>query len=125
MLPSLYIRGVSPRLGTAAEVEESFPTEIALRRLDAGGMLVTPALVDCHTHPFWAGSRAREFARRLAGATYQEIMAEGGGIASTVQATRAASDTELESLLGKRLDIMHRYGTGRCGGKVRLRAFGG
>jgi imidazolonepropionase len=99
-------------VGNSVEVEENFPADIALRRLDAGGMLVTPALVDCHTHPIWAGSRAQEFARRLAGATYQQIMAEGGGITSTVRATRAASDAELESLLHQRLDVMHNHGTG-------------
>jgi len=111
-------QGSIAAIGTTAQVEEAFPSEIALRRLDAVGLLVTPALVDCHTHPIWAGSRAHEFARRLAGATYQEIMAEGGGIASTVLATRAASDAELELLLKKRLDRMHSYGTGALEAKT-------
>jgi len=54
-----------------------------------------PGLVDCHTHPIFFGSRAREFARRLDGATYQDIAASGGGIRSTVAATRSASDADL------------------------------
>lgn len=62
---------------------------------DAGGRLVTPALIDCHTHLVYAGDRAREFEQRLTGATYEEIARAGGGIVSTVRATRAASEEEL------------------------------
>jgi imidazolonepropionase len=66
--------------------------------VDLRGRLLVPGLVDCHTHAVWAGSRADEFRRRLAGARYEEILASGGGILSTVAATRAASDADL--LLG-------------------------
>ncbi|HYL29472.1 MAG TPA: imidazolonepropionase [Gemmatimonadales bacterium] len=62
---------------------------------DAGGRLVIPGLVDCHTHLAFAGWRADEFERRLRGESYLEIAAAGGGIAATVEATRAASDAEL------------------------------
>jgi imidazolonepropionase len=62
---------------------------------DGGGALVTPGLIDCHTHLVYAGDRAREFELRLSGASYEEIARAGGGIASTVAATRAASDSEL------------------------------
>ncbi len=62
--------------------------------LDAGGRLVTPGLVDPHTHLVWAGDRAAEFEQRLEGASYQQIMAEGGGINRTVRDTRAASFSE-------------------------------
>jgi imidazolonepropionase len=62
---------------------------------DAGGRLVIPGLVDCHTHLAFAGWRADEFAARLAGKTYLEIAAAGGGIAATVAKTRAASSAEL------------------------------
>ena len=61
-------------------------------RVDARGALVTPALVDCHTHLVYAGTRADEFEARLAGASYEEIARKGGGILSTVKATRAASE---------------------------------
>lgn len=74
--------------------------------IDAQGALVTPALIDCHTHLVYAGNRAREFERRLQGATYEEIAREGGGILSTVKATRAASEAELLEQAGRRLDAM-------------------
>ncbi len=71
--------------------------------VDGGGRWVTPGLVDCHTHLAWGGSRADEFERRLAGATYAEIAAGGGGIRSTVRATRAASEEELAESAAARL----------------------
>lgn len=64
-------------------------------RLDAGGRLVIPGLVDCHTHLAFGGWRADEFERRLRGETYLDIAAAGGGIATTVRATRAASEADL------------------------------
>jgi imidazolonepropionase len=68
-----------------------------------GGAWVTPGLVDCHTHLVFAGNRANEFEARLEGATYEEIAAAGGGILSTVKATRAASEGELAEASRQRL----------------------
>lgn len=65
------------------------------KRADLGGRLVTPGLIDCHTHLVYAGNRTSEWAMRLAGASYEEIARNGGGIASTVQATRSAGGREL------------------------------
>jgi imidazolonepropionase len=71
--------------------------------IDVQGRWITPGLVDCHTHLVWGGSRADEFERRLGGATYAEIAAAGGGIRSTVRATRAASEAELADAAIERL----------------------
>jgi len=64
---------------------------------DAGGALITPGLIDCHTHLVYGGDRAHEFELRLNGVTYEEIARAGGGIASTVKATRAASAQQLQA----------------------------
>jgi imidazolonepropionase len=76
-------------LGPAGEAPESD------RTVDCGGRLMTPGLIDCHTHLIHAGSRAKEFEMRLEGASYAEIARAGGGIVSTVKATREASEEEL------------------------------
>jgi imidazolonepropionase len=67
----------------------------AAHRIDGARRWATPGLVDCHTHLVYGGNRAREFEKRLAGATYEEIARAGGGIRSTIAATRAASEEEL------------------------------
>jgi len=73
---------------------------------DLGGRLVTPALIDCHTHLVFGGNRAKEFEMRLEGATYEEIARAGGGIVSTVKATRALSEEELVEVALPRLDAL-------------------
>lgn len=70
---------------------------------DAGGALITPGLIDCHTHLVYGGDRAHEFELRLNGATYEEIARAGGGIASTVKATRSATVQELQTQSAARL----------------------
>lgn len=95
-------------VGPAAQLREQYaPAE----RLDAGGGVVTPGFVDPHTHLVWAGDRAGEFEARLAGATYMEIMAAGGGINRTVSDTRAAPVEVLVEETRRRLDRMFRHGT--------------
>ena len=78
----------------------------ALPRHDARGALATPGLVDCHTHLVYGGQRANEFAMRLAGATYEEVAKAGGGIVSSVKATRAASEDELFAQAAPRLQAL-------------------
>ena len=75
-------------------------------RYDCGGRLVTPALIDCHSHLIHAGHRAAEFEARLNGAAYADIARAGGGILSTVNATRAATEDALVTLALPRLDAM-------------------
>ena len=77
-----------------------------------GGRLVTPALVDCHTHIVHGGNRAREFALRLEGASYEEIARAGGGIRATVEATRAASEDALLAAALPRVDALLSEGLG-------------
>ncbi|NMB75215.1 MAG: imidazolonepropionase [Myxococcales bacterium] len=78
--------------------------------LDADGRVALPGLVDCHTHLVFAGSRAGEFAARVSGKSYEEILAAGGGIHSTVEATRRASESELLALARRRLDRFISFG---------------
>jgi imidazolonepropionase len=76
----------------------------AAQTIDCGGRWITPGLIDCHTHLVYAGDRAGEFEQRLNGLTYEEIARRGGGIASTVRATRAATEAELVAGALARLD---------------------
>ncbi|MEO6985061.1 MAG: imidazolonepropionase [Paralcaligenes sp.] len=78
----------------------------SVRTQDLGGALVTCGLIDCHTHLVYGGNRAEEFALRLAGASYEEIARQGGGIVSTVRATRAASEDDLFDSGLRRLDAL-------------------
>ena len=87
--------------------QSDLPAELrATEIIDCAGRWVTPGLVDCHTHLVYAGNRAHEFELRLAGASYEEIAKAGGGIVSTVKATRAASRDELVAQTLPRLDAL-------------------
>lgn len=88
-------------VGSASEL----PTGAdAKTRIDCDGRWITPGLVDCHTHLIYGGNRASEFAMRLEGASYEDISRAGGGIASSMKATRAASEAQLVASGLKRLD---------------------
>ncbi len=78
----------------------------ARETVDCDGRWITPGLIDCHTHLVHGGDRAREFELRLAGASYEEIARAGGGIVSTMRATRAASEAELVAAALPRLDAL-------------------
>jgi imidazolonepropionase len=86
--------------------EQDAPRFEADRTIACGGRWITPGLIDCHTHLVFAGDRAHEFELRLAGASYEEIARAGGGIVSTMKATRAASEEELVAAALPRLDAL-------------------
>ena len=95
-------------VGTTAELRAAYPNEPTL---DASGCVVMPGFVDPHTHVIWGGDRAKEFEMRQAGAKYLDILAAGGGIISTVRATRTASIETLISQTRPRLLRMFAHGT--------------
>ncbi|RPJ20348.1 MAG: imidazolonepropionase [Chloroflexi bacterium] len=95
-------------VGTTAELKTSHPHEPTL---DAGNCVLMPGFVDPHTHIIWGGDRANEFEMKMAGKPYLEILAEGGGIISTVKQTRAASIETLMAQTRPRLLRMFRHGT--------------
>jgi imidazolonepropionase len=99
------------RIVAVGPTEEVRPDWWAPVEIDASGRVVCPGFVDPHTHVVWAGDRADEFVQRIQGATYQEIMARGGGIMSTVRATRAASLAQLVAETRPRLDRILAHGT--------------
>ena len=93
--------------------EKELPVEFnGLPEKDLDGRLLTPALIDCHTHLVYGGSRATEFELRLEGASYEEISRSGGGILSTVTATRTATEEELFSQSLPRFDALLAEGVG-------------
>lgn len=100
----LFVGSREERCASLGELE-------AAERLDGRGGTLVPGFVDPHTHLPWAGSREEEFAQRLAGKSYLEIAAAGGGILSTVRATRDASEDRLVALVRERMDRMLACGT--------------
>jgi len=98
-------------VGDSAAVCRDHPPENADRALDATARLVTPGLVDAHTHALFTGDRSDEFVARIEGKSYTEISEAGGGIPVTVEAVRGASDEELLAALREQLDVMLAHGT--------------
>ncbi len=99
--------GIIDWIGAARDLPRDARAE---RTIDAGRRCATPGLVDCHTHLVYAGNRAHEFERRLEGDSYAEIAAAGGGIQSTMAATRAASEDALAAASAPRLQAMAAHG---------------
>lgn len=104
-------------VGTTEEVRHKLGTTTGTRVIDGRGRSLVPGFVDAHTHVVYAGDRRDELRRRLAGASYAEIAAGGGGILSTVRATREASHEQLAAETRIRLAEMLRSGTTTCEAK--------
>lgn len=100
------------RIGWVGRAKSVDPSLHETRQLDGKGRVLTPALIDCHTHTVHGGNRAREFEMRLEGASYEEISRAGGGIISTVAATREADEETLLSEALKRTDALIAEGVG-------------
>lgn len=98
-------------VGPPEEVLRDFPPGSDCETVDGRGRAAVPGLVDCHTHAAFLGDRAGEFELRSQGANYEEIHASGGGILSTVEATRRGSEGDLKSALVKHLGWMLHHGT--------------
>ncbi len=100
------------RIGWAGPVSELDPGLRDIDKVDAEGRVLTPALIDCHTHIVHGGNRAREFEMRLEGAGYEEIARAGGGIVSTVTATRRTDEATLLAQALRRADALIAEGVG-------------
>jgi len=109
--------GVAIDKGLVAAVGPGADDMEADRVIDAGGGVVMPGFVDCHTHAVFAGTRADEFEQRAQGTPYQEIARRGGGIKASMRVLRAASDEELEAAVRKHLDWFLDHGTTSIEGK--------
>jgi len=105
------VDGTVAAAGPQETVTREYPPENAETVIEAEGQAVVPGFVDPHTHAVFAGDRSDEFAARLRGREYQEILAEGGGILRTVRAVREATDEQLLDVLLDRLDAMLAAGT--------------
>jgi imidazolonepropionase len=105
------------RIERVGRMRDLRPLEGDIEELDARGFCAVPGLVDCHTHPAFAGDRVEEFALRAAGATYEELHAAGGGILATVAATRATGEDGLRAAVARHAEWMLRAGTTTWEGK--------
>ena len=106
--------GLVERVGRMAELD-SLSGDV--EELDGSGLCAIPGLVDCHTHPAFGGDRVEEFSLRAGGASYEELHAAGGGILSTVRATRALGEPTLHERVARHAGWMLRHGTTTWEGK--------
>jgi imidazolonepropionase len=116
-LDDAYVLCEDGVIASIGRMRELPPLDGDVVELDGSGHCAIPGLVDCHTHPAFAGDRVEEFSLRAAGASYEELHVAGGGILSTVRATRAASGDELERAVRRHARWMLRAGTTTFEGK--------
>ncbi len=106
-----YVLCEGGRIAALGRMRDLRPLPDEVEELDARGLSAIPGLVDCHTHACFAGDRVEEFALRASGASYEELQAKGGGILSTVRATRGATEDGLRAALARHREWMLRAGT--------------
>jgi imidazolonepropionase len=111
LLEDAYVLCEDGRISGVGTMRDLPPLDGEVEELDARGLSAVPGLVDCHTHACFAGDRVDEFALRAGGATYEELHAAGGGILSTVRATRDASEDELAARVRRHRGWLQRAGT--------------
>ena len=111
VIEDAYVVCAGERIERVGRMRDLEPLDGDVEELDGRGLSAVPGLVDCHTHACFAGDRVEEFALRAAGASYEELHAAGGGILSTVRATRAAGESSLREALRRHRAWMLRSGT--------------
>lgn len=117
MLEDAYVLCEAGQIAAVGRMRDLRPLPDDVVELDARGLCVLPGLVDCHTHPAWGGDRVEEHALRARGASYEELHAAGGGILSTVRATRALGADGLRGRVERHAGWMRSHGTTTWEGK--------
>jgi imidazolonepropionase len=112
-----YVLCGSGTIEAVGRMAELGPLDGDVEELDGRGLCAVPGLVDCHTHPAWGGDRVGEFSLRAGGASYEDLHAAGGGILSTVRATRALGEAGLRDRVERHAGWMLRHGTTTWEGK--------
>ncbi len=111
VIENAYILCQEGRIAAVGRMRDLPPLDEAVAELNGQGLCALPGLVDCHTHACFAGDRVEEFAQRAAGTSYEELHAAGGGILSTVRATRAAGEEALRQAVEQHRQWMLAHGT--------------
>jgi len=117
VLEDAYVLCAGDTIEAVGRMRELRALDGDVREVDGRGLCAVPGLVDCHTHAAFAGDRVEEFSLRAAGAGYEELHARGGGILSTVRATRAAGENALHRAVERHRDWMRGHGTTTFEGK--------
>jgi imidazolonepropionase len=117
LLEDAYVLCAGDTIQAVGRMRELPPLDGEVVEVDGRGLCAIPGLVDCHTHPAFGGDRVEEFSLRAAGASYEELHARGGGILSTVNATRAAGETGLREAVERHCGWMRAHGTTTFEGK--------
>jgi imidazolonepropionase len=117
VIEDAYVLCSDGQIQAVGRMRDLGPLPGDVQELHGRGLCAVPGLVDCHTHPAWGGDRVEEFSLRAAGASYEELHAAGGGILSTVRATRRLDDAGLAARVARHVEWFRRHGTTTWEGK--------